>query len=73
MILRTLLFLVALYLILYLLVKSIGAFFRQIGRQQSKPNVSKTEEPKRVFPVRSEDIEDAEFEDLPENPDKPTE
>ncbi|KPL07620.1 hypothetical protein AMJ86_03755 [bacterium SM23_57] len=66
MILRTLLFLVALYLILYLLAKSLGAFFRQVGQSKPKPKMPKTKE-QPVLHIRKEDVEDAEFEDIPED------
>jgi len=71
MIWRTLLFLVALYLILYLLVKSLGAFFRQIGRHQTKQDIPRAEEQKPILRLRNEDIEDAKFEDLPEDKQRP--
>ena len=65
MILRTLLFLAALYLILYLLAKSLGAFFRQVGQTKPKPKMPKAKE-KPILRIRKEDVEDAEFEDIPE-------
>jgi hypothetical protein len=68
MLIRTLLFLTALYLILYLLAKSLRSFFRKMGQQQPKPPVQeKKEEP--VLRIRKQDIEDAKFEDLPEDKD----
>ena len=67
MIWRTILFLAVLYLIVYLLAKSLGAFFRQIGRHQPKPNLSMKEVPKPTLQVRDGDIEDAKFEDLPDS------
>jgi hypothetical protein len=68
MLIRTLLFLAALYLILYLLAKSLRSFFRHMGQQQPKPPVpEKKEEP--VLRIRKQDVEDAKFEDLPEDKD----
>jgi hypothetical protein len=65
MLFKTLLFLAALYLILYLLAKSLRSFFKHMGQQQPKPPVQdKKEEP--VLRIRKQDIEDAKFEDLPE-------
>ena len=70
MLLRTLLFLAALYLILYLLAKSLKAFFRQLGRQHPKPTIPEEKETP-VLRVRKGDVEDAKFEDLPDEDDHP--
>jgi hypothetical protein len=63
MFLRTLLFLAALYLILYLLTKSLRAFFRHLASQRPQDKMPKPEEPTRLR-INKKDIEDAEFEDI---------
>ena len=69
MILRTLLFIAALYFILYFLVKSLRSFFRQLSRQEPKPKVQKPKE-QPVLKFRKQDIVDADFEDISDNDSK---
>ena len=69
MILRTLLFLAALYFVLFFLVKSFRSFFGQLNRQAPKPKVPKQKN-KRELRFRKEDIVDADFEDISDDDSK---
>jgi len=66
---RFLLFLVGLVIILYYLSKAIFAFFGQIG-QPNPPRKAHEPEPTPTPKIHPDDIEDAEFEDIPEEPRK---
>ena len=68
MFLRTLLLLLGVYLILLFLTRSLRAFFRQVGGKQPPPKVPK-EEKKPTLYYRKEDVEEAEFKEIPNDED----
>ena len=68
MLLRTLLFFIGIYLILYFLTRTLRAFFRQVGGKQPPPKVPKQDKAP-VVQYRKEDVEDAEFKDITDDED----
>ena len=66
---RFLMFLGGLVVILYYLFKAVGAFFGQVG-QPNPPRKAAEPEPTPTPKIHPDDIEDAEFEDIPEEPSK---
>ena len=68
MFLRTLIFFIGVYLVLFFLTRSLRAFFRQLGGKKPHSNVPKQEEPP-TLQYRKEDVEDADFKDISDNED----
>jgi hypothetical protein len=64
---RFLLFLAGLGIIIYYLIKAVAAFFGQIG-QPHQPRKNPESEPPPKPKIHPNNIEDAEFEDIPEKP-----
>ncbi len=66
MLLRTLLLLIGIFLISHFLIRTLKAFFRQVGGKQPPPKVPKQKKTP-TLQYRKEDVEDAEFKDISDN------